>query len=296
MDISIKQEVINVTTEEIMLRASAEPIICNILNGLKIGNDCSIRNSIELGNRFAQNTIQHRFFCFLKNIFKAPSYYGSIVKFAAKNIDENILKTLALNIGISSVQCTESENNDNKRKIIQEVCLSDHKNESDIQQKIQTFKRAGTCIFILGDIQNTKELLNCINVAKKHSSNIFIFKCCIDSIGKHSLEQIKACRNVIMAIKQTENNKKTDLFLNLKEYNLLFGYYKNYENVNNSTKEKLCVLENMELGCCFGIYSSKVPQNNNNLLKELKTCSSLPILLDDYMLLQTKFEKTYAQN
>src|SRR5699024_10096147 len=94
---------INMSTNQFLIRTLAETMASKIIRDIKTGTNRSLRNSIDLGLYFSKGPVQKEFFGLAKSIaHNSNNMYLPLIKRAFENVDENIIKTVGLNLGISS--------------------------------------------------------------------------------------------------------------------------------------------------------------------------------------------------
>lgn len=275
---------------QILIRAAAEPIVCKIIRDLKTGTKRSIRNAIEFGIIFSKNKKQKELFSIAKKVASnGQNMYDGLIKRMLQGVDNNIIKTIGMNLGISSF----SSGGKQIRKIYDETGKANSWIEHLEKQSwscgenlIGKYNSDGIYAFIVEDISSTNELKKLIDIATDMCKSTFFIKIIDNIVDNTTANLIRAAKNIILVINVEDEfckDRQSQLLKVLRENNLLFGFYKNYDETIKIDEEIDKLKSFIKNGYMFGVYACK--NYNNNVYEWV--CKSringrLPILLFDY--------------
>lgn len=272
---------------QILVRAAAEPIVCKIIRDLKTGTKRSIRNAIEFGIVFSKNKKQRELFSIAKKVASnGQNMYDALVKRMLQEVDNNIIKTVGMNFGISSFTFGARQ----IRKIYGETGIDNswiqHLDECSWRQGqdlIERYNSEGIYAFVVESISSTDNLEEVIAVATQMRKSTFFIRLTDDVIDHNAANLIRIAQNIILVIKAEAEEYDSKLLSLLKENNLFFGFSKEYCDTINIDEEIEKLKSFIERGYMFGIYASK--EYNDDVYEWV--CKSringrLPILLFDY--------------
>lgn len=283
------------STNQFLIRTLAETMASKIIRDIKTGTNRSLRNSIDLGLYFSKGPVQKEFFGLAKSIaHNSNNMYLPLIKRAFENVDENIIKTVGLNLGISSfttgakqiqeinVQGKEPEMwiQILDRDMLDDICL--------FKNKLSEYKSSGVYAFIANDLRDDSQIKSALDIASLSKESTFFFNIDMPYLNSDILNKLKSSKNIVIFIAQNEGKITEGIFHDLKESHLLYGFYKHYDDLKDIKSEKDYLKKLINLGCLFGVYVDTPDTFNEyeniryNEICKSRVTGNLPIMLYDF--------------
>jgi len=286
-----------VNTNELLIRLSVEPLVSKAIQELKRGTKRGMRNAVDLGVYFAKSGMQKEFFGIAQAVMKKKdNMYYELAKNAFEHIDEKILKTVGVNMGVSSFTFGANVIQEHyketgiERVWHQAIETDDIPLYQILDQKINNFQKMGVYFFSLGMIKTRMQLNEVISAVKHYKKSTFLLEIQMDDINNEDLNRLSNCQNSFIIVNQ-EDGKKEHILKELKERQMMFGFSKIYTEESSLDEEEDYIQEMIGQGCIMGMYKNIKRINNrfsadeyNSFYREICTNrkqGKTPILLMD---------------
>ncbi|MDM8313180.1 hypothetical protein [Clostridium cadaveris] len=283
------------STNQFLIKTVAETMVSKIIRDIKTGTNRSLRNSIDLGLYFSKGPIQKEFFGLAKSIaHNSNNMYLPLIKRAFESVDERIIKTVGLNLGISSFtigakQIKELYDIGKEPQMWLQILDDDILEDTSVfKDRLQNFKSCGIYTFAIDNIYDDDKIRNVIAIASLSKESTFFLNIKMNYLSDDILTELKTSKNIIIFIAQNKEEINRDIFYSLRKSKLLYGFCKYYNDFKNMESEEVYLKEMISLGCLFGVYID-TPDTFNDYehIRYEKICNSritgkLPIILYDF--------------
>lgn len=283
------------STNQFLIRTLAETMASKIIRDIKTGTNRSLRNSIDLGLYFSKGPVQKEFFGVAKSIaHNSNNMYLPLIKGAFENVDENIIKTVGLNLGISSFTIgakqlqglyAVGEKPEMWIQILDEDMLKDN---SLFENKLPKYKASGVYAFIVNNLREDSQIKKALALASLSKESTFFFNIDMETLSNHMLNELQGSKNIVIFVRQDKENIDADLLHNLRKARLLYGFWKHYNPLKAIESEEAYLKDMINLGCLFGVYMDSPNTFNdyeNSRYEEIcksRITGDLPIILYDF--------------
>lgn len=239
----------------IYTRSVIQTMAGKAIRDLRSGGERELRNVVELCRGHSASPDYQKFWSMLENILRRPDQqYGALLSRVANDVDINCLKTLIANFGLHAYASGSQILRDNWESGTSSAYWLeplDGTMEPDIlHQTISSLQGQGTSSFLFRAGQEN-ELQTVLNIAGKHRQCVFLLICKTVSCCRESLEEMTILGNVIPLI---EVGNLPALAGPLKHTGILFGFHRNYSEIESSEAEEELLRQSIAAGCFLGIY------------------------------------------
>lgn len=263
----------------------------------------NIRNLTDLGVYFAKGRFQKDFFKLAQRILSNEnSIYYELISNVFDNVDQNIIKTFGVNIGLNSwtygvnkIREYEKKNNHRVPWTIEFDFQNTAENPmtaSEITKVIEEGKEIGIYTYFFFTRYKTSNLDSFLQIFRENPECAFIIHAHAESINKIHAQRLREYGNAVISIYVDDSNPSPQLTKAMKmllENKCLFGASIVYDddNINFIVNHKW-IEEIKKLNCIFAflIKSEKCSLESekavNVYVKNAKTNQIYPLFLIDF--------------
>ena len=213
------------STNQFLIKTVAETMVSKIIRDIKTGTNRSLRNSIDLGLYFSKGPIQKEFFGLAKSIaHNSNNMYLPLIKRAFESVDERIIKTVGLNLGISSFtigakQIKELYDIGKEPQMWLQILDDDILEDTSVfKDRLQNFKSCGIYTFAIDNIYDDDKIRNVIAIASLSKESTFFLNIKMNYLSDNILTELKTSKNIIIFIAQ--NKEEINSIMTLKIWSL----------------------------------------------------------------------------
>lgn len=290
-----------------LLRITVEAIVGRMIRDIENDTDRSIRKAIDLGSYFAKGELQKEFFELSGDIASAPqSPYYQLIRRGVHTIDDDVLKTVGVNLGVTSFTFgmhqirIEYAKTGRSMPWLRTFDYSGPENilpQDDLESRIEKDGESGAYAFAFRILHCRQALLPVLETAAHYKDCTFILEADPGCIGEDEAARILAAKNTAVLIVidglagDPDKRKKAEAFRILRQYHLLYGFLFHYgEGVAAETSDKF-LGEMIGCGCFTGVYleTERKGQSESddahpvyNFVCAARKQGMQPILLFDY--------------
>lgn len=259
------------------------------IRDLHSGEERELRNVIELCKGRSAPPCYQQFWNMLESILRRPNQqYGVLLSRAANDVDLNCLKTLIANLGLHAYAGGSEALRDNwEAGAASPYWMEplDGTMEPDIlHQTISNLQQQGASSFLFRVEQET-ELKTVLNIAGKYRQCMFFLICRVLSCCQEYLEEMVILGNVIPLI---ECGNLLAISSPLKQAGILFGFHRDYSEIQSLKAEARLLQQLIEKGCFLGVYEGSEQYSSANpdlfyyaKLQEIRSRGTKEIFLAD---------------
>ena len=190
------------STNQFLIKTVAETMVSKIIRDIKTGTNRSLRNSIDLGLYFSKGPIQKEFFGLAKSIaHNSNNMYLPLIKRAFESVDERIIKTVGLNLGISSFtigakQIKELYDIGKEPQMWLQILDDDILEDTSVfKDRLQNFKSCGIYTFAIDNIYDDDKIRNVIAIASLSKESTFFLNIKMNYLSDDILTELKTSKN-----------------------------------------------------------------------------------------------------
>lgn len=273
----------------IYTRSVIQTMAGKAIRDLRGGGERELRNVIELCK--GRSTLQsyRRFWSVLEDLLRLPGQrYGALLSRAANDVDINCLRTLIANLGLHAYANggdTLRDSWSTGRAPVYWMELLDGTAAPDaLHRTILELQQQGTSSFLLR-VGREAELGAALHLAGQHRQSVFVLACRGIACCRAYLEDMAALGNVVLLVGYGDI---PTLAHQLKHAGILFGFYRNYAEIESLEAEEELLQRCMAAGCFIGVYegNGRDLRENQDLLyyaklRELRRKGTKEIVLCD---------------
>lgn len=273
----------------IYTRSVIQTMAGKAIRDLRSGEERELRNVVELCKGRSALPGYRRFWTMLEEILRRPDQqYGALLSRAANDVDINCLKTLIANLGLHAYANGRGSLRDSWESGASSAYwmepLDGTMGPDVLHQTISTLQQQGTSSFLFR-VGREAELGAILDIAGKHRQCVFILICHGISCCQEHLEDMTVLGNVIPLIGHEALPSLAD---RLRSGGVLFGFHRNYKEIESLRAEEGFLHQCIDQGCFLGVYEgdSQDPCENQDLfyyvkLQELRRRGTKEIFLGD---------------
>ena len=261
-----------------------------------------IRNLVDLGAHFAKGRFQEYFYQIAQNMLEnEDSSYYDLVFNTVNNVDNNILKTFGINIGLNS--WTYGANTIREKENCYEyntpwaiifdftIPTAISLNSSDILKSISDGKDMGIFSYIAFINDNTSLKENLFEAFEKNPDCAFILFADPNNLDINDILKIKNLKNILISINMEEMKENQELLSTVElliENKCLYGIHSIYDDKDTETilnNEWINKIVNLTSTFAFLIHSKNCKKENiakvSSYIQDMKTNQKYPTFLID---------------
>lgn len=247
----------------IYARSVIQTMAGKAIRDLRSGGDRELRNVVELCKGRSVPPGYRKFWNMLENILRRPDQqYGALLSRAANDVDINCLKTLIANLGLHAYASGSQSLQENwgTSSVYWMEPLDGTMEPEILHQTISDLQRRGASSFLF-PIGQEQKLASVLNIAGKHRQCVFFLIYRAVSCCREYLEEMTALGNVILLI---EMENLPALAEPLKQAGILFGFHRNYCEIESPEAEEALLHQYIETGCFLGAYEGSKQDSRKN--------------------------------
>lgn len=249
-----------------MTQSMIRTIAGKAIGDLKSGGIRGTRNMIELCRKFAMTPFYREFWDFLKELLTVPNnHYSDLLQRISRAVHEDTLKTLSVNLGYNAFSCGREQLLKRYARLgVGDLWLQRMNVTQSLQSDSDVFSQwndKGVYVFWIEGIQRADDLVQMLKVAAKNRSSVFALKLTHgvlgDAIGTQAM--VQGQENVCFLM---EGTIAPEVAAAMQERKLLFGFSRNYCEVEGIEEERTLIQKYIANGYVMGIYQDKEPSGS----------------------------------